>query len=60
MLGGDPVGIWDKNSSGAFGHIGLLNKLWRGDGARDISISRHFIASANEIESCAVNMEDIE
>lgn len=39
MLGGDPVGMWGKNSSAAFGHIGLLNKLCWADEARDISVS---------------------
>ncbi|PID42570.1 MAG: serine hydrolase [Proteobacteria bacterium] len=39
MLGGDPVGMWGKNSKAAFGHIGLLNKLCWADEARDISVS---------------------
>ncbi|ARU57921.1 MAG: beta-lactamase family protein [Pseudomonadales bacterium] len=39
MLGGNPIGMWGKNSRHAFGHIGLLNKLCWADEARDISVS---------------------
>jgi len=39
MLGGERIGLWGKNSSTAFGHIGLLNKLCWADPARDISVS---------------------
>ncbi|MCP5169511.1 MAG: beta-lactamase family protein [Hahellaceae bacterium] len=39
MLGGDPVGMWGPNSAGAFGHIGLINKLCWADERRDISVS---------------------
>lgn len=39
MLGGDPVGLWGPNSRGAFGHVGLINKLCWADPTRDISVS---------------------
>ncbi|MCP5207158.1 MAG: beta-lactamase family protein [Hahellaceae bacterium] len=39
MLGGKPIGLWGKNSSSAYGHIGLLNKLCWADPKRDISVS---------------------
>jgi CubicO group peptidase (beta-lactamase class C family) len=39
MLGGDPVGLWGPNSSEAFGHIGLINKLCWADSSRDISVT---------------------
>lgn len=39
MLGGNPVGLWGRNSRFAFGHVGLINKLCWADAARDISVS---------------------
>lgn len=39
MLGGKPFGIWGKNTSSAYGHIGLINKMCWADPARDISVS---------------------
>lgn len=38
MLGGSPFGLWGKESSEAFGHIGLINKMCWADPARDISV----------------------
>src|SRR5690606_24092866 len=39
MLGNEPFGMWGKNSSHAFGHIGLINKLGWADASRQISAS---------------------
>lgn len=39
MLGGKPLGIWGKNTTSAYGHIGLINKMCWADPARDISVS---------------------
>jgi CubicO group peptidase (beta-lactamase class C family) len=39
MLGGNPIGIWGKNSAHCYGHIGLINKMAWVDEARDISVS---------------------
>ena len=39
MLGADPIGMWGFNSGQAFGHVGLINKLFWADPQRDISVS---------------------
>ena len=39
MMGGSPVGIFGRNSSNAFGHLGLLNILTWADPDRDISVA---------------------
>lgn len=39
MLGADPVGMWGQQSGQAFGHIGLINKLFWADKKRNISVA---------------------
>ena len=39
MLGDAPFGIWGPNSSQAFGHLGLVNKLAWADPERQLSVS---------------------
>lgn len=39
MMGGSPIGIFGRNSSNAFGHLGLLNILTWADPDRDISVA---------------------
>ena len=39
MLGDTPFGVWGPNSSQAFGHLGLVNKLAWADPERQLSVS---------------------
>lgn len=39
MLGGNPIGLWGKNSAHAFGHIGFTNNFCWADRQRDIAVS---------------------
>lgn len=39
MLGGNPFGLWGKNSSKSYGHIGLINKLAWVDPTREVTVS---------------------
>ena len=39
MLGDKPFGIWGPNSSEAFGHLGLINKLAWADPERELSVA---------------------
>lgn len=39
MMGGSPYGIFGRNSTNAYGHLGLLNTLTWADPDRDISVA---------------------
>lgn len=39
MLGGNPVGVWGRNSAKSYGHIGLANKMCWSDPVRNLSVS---------------------